>query len=148
MKIKVLILLIILASSCSNVRKKTFNNNGKIYYEEILAIKFMGTITTQPYAVMEKSFWSFPDEHVYLRIRNNDFIKEVKNLKDNSFDKFNEYNYAFIVKDDESVDTLYSDNTLKSWIYKKNKKEYYYYDEEGKIAENLRSTYSFFKDCW
>ncbi|MFD1604396.1 hypothetical protein ACFSJW_13385 [Flavobacterium artemisiae] len=147
MRIKTLIFLMLIICSCST-NNKTFNDNGKIYYKEVLAIKFMGTITTQPYAVIEKSFWAFTDEHVYLKIRNNGFINDVKDLKNNSFDKFNELNYAFIVRNKKSVDTLYSDNTLKSWIYKKNKKEYYYYDEEGKIAENLRNTYSFFNDCW
>lgn len=133
--------------SC-NSSKSTFVDDGKIEYEEILVIKFMGTITTQPYAVMEKSFWAFKEEHTFLKINNNDFIEDVKRIRNNYSAKFREYNYAFIVKNKKEIDTLYSDNSLKTWIFKKNNKEVYYYDEEGKIAENLRNTYSFFRECW
>lgn len=116
--------------------------------DEIEAIKFMGTITTQSRSVDEKAFWYFENEHVRLKIKNNRLIEEVKSLKKHNLDNFDEYNYAFIVKKGKSIDTLYSDKSLNTWILKKNKKEIYYYDEEGKIAENLRNIYSFFYDCW
>lgn len=149
MKKKIILSTFFVFLFCScNSSKSIFIDNGKIEYEEILVIKFMGTITTQPYAVMEKSFWAFKDEHTFLKIKNNDFIEDVKKLKNNNSEKFREYNYSFIVKNTKTIDTLYSDNTLKSWVLKKNNKEIYYYDEEGKIAENLRNIYSFFYDCW
>lgn len=116
--------------------------------DEVEVIKFMGTITTQSRSIDEKAFWYFKDEHAKLIIRNSGFIEDVKDVKNHKYDDFEEYNYAFIVKKGKSVDTLYSDNSLKTWILKKNKENIYYYDEEGKIAENLRNTYSFFRECW
>lgn len=133
-------------NSCKLTNKSVSKEKEEINQVEV--IKFMGSITTQPYSVDEKMFWSNQDEHAKLIIRNNDFINDVINLKNHSNEKFYEYNYAFLVKKGKTIDTLYSDYTLKSWILKKDKEEIYYYDENGEIAKNLRHTYSFFKDCW
>ncbi|MEX0998209.1 MAG: hypothetical protein WDZ45_14245 [Flavobacteriaceae bacterium] len=132
--------------SCNSYKSSIKNEKNTNW--EIKAIKFMGTITTQPYSVGEKSFWAFQDEHVVLKIRNNDFIENVKALKDNELHNFNEYNYAFIVRNEKQIDTFYSDYTLKNWILKKDNVESFFYDKDGKIAENLRFLYSFFSDCW
>jgi hypothetical protein len=112
--------------------------------ETILAIKFMGTITTQPFSINEKIFWANKDEHVVLKIRNNKFIDKVKKMDSHVSKEFKDYNYAFILK----KDTLYSDSTLKSWILKKGTENFYFYDKNGEIAESLRNTYSFFNSCW
>ncbi len=136
-----------LLSNCSTRQKyltiKEIESEG---YVEV--IKFMGTITTQPYSVDEKIFWNNRDEHAKLIIRNNDFIEDIKTLNDTTSKNFREYNYAFIVRKGKEIDTLYSDYTLKTWILKKDKKETYYFDEKGETAENLRHMYSFFNECW
>jgi uncharacterized protein YneR len=137
------ILLYFILSSCNS--KKIQNTN---FSDEIEVIKFMGTITTQSRSIDEKAFWYFKDEHVMLKIRNNRFIDDVKAISNHNVNNFDEYTYAFIVKKGISIDTLYSDKNLKTWILKKNKKEVYYFDQEGSIAEELRNTYSFFYDCW
>lgn len=108
----------------------------------------MGSITTQPYSINEKTFWNSKDEHATLLIKNNLFIEDVKNLKNHSSQNFKEYNYAFIMRQGKRTDTLYSDSTLQSWILKENNTTSYFYDEEGIIAEKLRASYSFFYDCW
>lgn len=136
-----------LISNCSTKHKcLTTNEIENEDYVEV--IKFMGTITTQPYSVDEKIFWTNRDEHAKLIIRNNDFIDDIKVLKDTTSKKFRDYNYAFIVKQGNVTDTLYSDYTLKTWVLKKGKKNIYFYDEKGETAENLRHMYSFFNDCW
>ncbi len=108
----------------------------------------MGSIRTQPYSVDEKIFWSYQDEHAKLSISSSGFINDIKTINDTTSTYFEDYNYAFLVKKGSKIDTLYSDNTLKTWILKKGKKKIYFYDKDGKTAENLRHTYSFFKDCW
>ncbi|MCF6133544.1 hypothetical protein [Flavobacterium wongokense] len=112
-------------------------------------IKFMGTITTFSTDIGEDTFWNFPDEHAKLTINDDGFIEDIKSLKSKDESHFLEYTYAFIVHKKNETDTLYSDSTLKTWILKKsNGKKEYFYDEEGITAENLRHSYSFFKDCW
>lgn len=115
---------------------------------KVEVIKFMGTITTQPYTVDEKIFWNNRDEHAKLSIRNNDFIDDVKSLKNHSYEYFHEINYAFIIVNRNQIDTIYSDDTLKSWFLKEGNQEIYFYDDKGEIAKNLRLSYSFFYDCW
>jgi hypothetical protein len=145
---KIYLSIIIICLLSCNSKKNTFKNYGRIDYESVLVIKFMGTLTTHCRSVDEKTFWYDKDEHSFMKIRNNNFIDDIKKIKNNSIDNFREYSYAFIVDNGIETDTLYSDNTLKSWILKKNKKEMYFYDEEGIIAEGLRNTYSFFYECW
>lgn len=131
----------LLLISCKSISHK---KNATKYNVE--AIKFMGTITTQSTTVSEKNFWGYKEEHVKLNIKNNYIFDAVKKLTDNSKENFNGINYAFI--SETYKDTLYSDSTLKSWILKNKEKTIYYYDEDGVIAEKLRSYYSFFYDCW
>lgn len=139
-----IISFIFLISCSSNLRQK--QTKDELNY--IQAIKYMGTITTQPYSIGEEMFWRNTDEHVKLIIRNNEFIEDVKAIKDTTSKYFGEYNYAFIVIKGNKIDTLYSDYTLKTWIIKRKDKEEYIYDEKGEIAKNLRNRYSFFNDCW
>ena len=133
---------------CIMTSCKVNNKSSSREVENVSVIKFMGSITTQPTSVSEKVFWTLEDEHVKLNIKNIGFIKDVKEIQNHSSEHFEDYNYAFIVKNHNVIDTLYSDYTLKSWILKKNNKLTYYYDDKGKVAENLRHTYSFFRDCW
>jgi len=143
---KTTILFLILFAYCScKTENKIINSNDK---DGIEAIKFMGSLTTQPYSIGEKTFWNSTDEHAKLFIRNNNFLANVKNLTNHSRQNFKEYNYAFIIKKNKKADTLYSDSSLKSWVLKNRNKMSYYYDEEGIIAESLRGSYSFFYDCW
>ncbi|WP_370031913.1 hypothetical protein [Flavobacterium sp. 28YEA47A] len=143
MKIKIIsILSVFCFFGCKTRNNITIQNN------PIEAIKFMGSITTQPYSINEKTFWNSKDEHAKLLIKNNVFIEDVKNLKNHSSQNFKEYNYAFIMRHGKSTDTLYSDSSLQSWILKENNTTSYFYDEEGIIAEKLRASYSFFYDCW
>ena len=138
--------IIILIFFCS-CRTSVFEQNN-IDDKSIYAVKFMGSITTQPYPINEKTFWNNTDEHAKLVIRNNDFIKDVVSMKDSTSTYFLDYNYAFITKNGKTIDTIYSDSTLKSWILIKDKKKIYFYDEKGEIAKNLRLLYSFFNECW
>lgn len=116
--------------------------------DEVEIIKFMGTTTTQSRSIDEKAFWFFKDEHAILKISNSGFIDDVKMIKNNKADDFEEYRYAFIVRKEQKIDTLYSDYKLRTWILKNNGDKKYFYDEKGNIAENLRNNYSFFYDCW
>lgn len=138
--------IIFIVSSISSC--KINNSISSHEVENVIVIKFMGTITTQPTSISEKVFWTLEDEHAKLIIKNIGFINDVKEIQNHSSEHFEDYNYAFIIKNHKAIDTLYSDYTLKSWILKKNNKLTYYYDEKGKVAENLRHTYSFFRDCW
>ncbi|KUJ59191.1 hypothetical protein AR687_24345 [Flavobacteriaceae bacterium CRH] len=131
-------------TSCGN--KKAITNSST--NDEVEVIKFMGTTTTQSRSIDEKAFWFFKDEHAILKISNSGFIEDVKMIKNNNADDFEEYHYAFIVRKERKVDTLYSDYKLRTWILKKNGEKKYFYDEKGNIAENLRNRYSFFNDCW
>lgn len=115
---------------------------------EVEVMKFMGTTTTQSRSIDEKAFWFFKAEHARLKIENIGFIEDVKMITNDRADDFEEYHYAFIVKRGTKIDTLYSDNKLTTWILKDNRKKKYFYDENGKIAQNLRNRYSFFYDCW
>lgn len=136
--------ILFILCSC-RTKEKLFIHTG---IQEVNVIKFMGSISTQPYSVSEKNFWNNKDEHAKLIIRNNDFIKDVMSLKDSTSTYFLDYNYAFITKNGKTIDTIYSDSTLKSWILIKDKKKIYFYDEKGEIAKNLRLLYSFFNECW
>jgi len=146
---KILIYVIIFCCltfiSCKT-EKGNISSNDKDYNVEV--IKFMGSIRSQPYSINEKIFWSYPDEHAKILIKNIGFINDVKSIKDTTSTNFEDYNYAFLVKNGRQVDTLYSDSSLKTWILKKGKKNIYFYDKKGETAENLRHTYSFFKNCW
>jgi hypothetical protein len=139
---------LLVATSCKTNKNIISTDGNEREIDEVEVIKFMGTVYDYPRGVDEKIFWDFKEEHAKLFIGNSGFIQDVKNLRSNKSDRFREYNYAFIVKKGKEIDTLYSDNTLQTWLLKKNKKQIYFYDEEGKIAENLIHIYSFFKDCW
>ncbi|TGD57856.1 hypothetical protein [Flavobacterium humi] len=142
-----IILILTLVYSCST--KKTFQNDDEIGQNSITAIKFMGTVTTHPSSTNEKSFWAFKDEHVILKIRNYNILDEVKSLKNKGNDMMMDVNYSFLIKQNNKItDTLYSDSSLKSWVLKKGKTYTMFSDDEGKIAQNLRQSYSFFNDCW
>lgn len=142
-----LYLFAFLVVSCSSNQGQSLTTS-KIRESKVEVIKFMGTITSQPYTVDEKVFWEFIDEHAKLNIRNNDFISDVKALKNHSSEYFREINYAFIIVNGKQIDTIYSDDTLKSWFLKVENQKIYYYDDKGEIAKNLRLLYSFFYDCW
>lgn len=116
--------------------------------DEVEVIKFMGTTTTQSRSIDEKAFWFFNEEHAKLKIKNSGFVDEVKMIRNNKADDFEEYHYAFIVTKGKVTDTLYSDSKLKTWILNKKGEKTYFYDEKGNIAESLRNKYSFFYDCW
>lgn len=116
---------------------------------DVEVIKFMGTVRSYSVDIYDKTFWLYPDEHARLTIQNGKgLVEEIKSLKDHRGEFFKNYNYAFLSKNGRSIDTLYSDYSLKTWVLKKNKKATYFYDEKGEIAKNLRSSYSFFKECW
>jgi hypothetical protein len=137
------ILIVFLMVSC---KPKYFIESNK--ENEVTVIKFMGSITTYSKSIGETEFWLLKNEHAKLIIENTGFIDDLMKITNHSRDDFKEYKYAFIVKNRKQVDTLYSDYSLKSWILKKNKKETYFFDKSGEIAENLRHSYSFFYDCW
>jgi hypothetical protein len=139
----IIIILTFFCSCRTNVLEKNYIDDKSIH-----AVKFMSSITTQPYPINEITYWNNTDEHAKLIIRNNDFIKDVMSLKDSTSTYFLDYNYAFITKNGKTIDTIYSDTTLKSWILIKDKKKVYFYDEKGEIAKNLRLLYSFFNECW
>jgi hypothetical protein len=130
--------------SCGTNKNSLISTN----IDEVEVIKFMGTTTTQSRSIDEKAFWFFNDEHVKLKIKNSGFVDEVKMIRNNKADDFEEYHYAFIVTKGKVTDTLYSDSKLKTWILNKKGEKTYFYDEKGNIAESLRNKYSFFYDCW
>lgn len=138
--------LFLIFLSCDSNKKIVENN--LFFQNEVVAIKYMGTITTYPHEFTEKTFWHFYDEHVVLKIRNNDFIEDVKRLPTDDGSTFYFLNYAFIYKKENTIDTIYSDYYLKTWKIKDGSEIKYHYDSEGIIAENLRYLYSFFSDCW
>lgn len=152
MKKKLLINLVlflgIFFSSCKTGVSTNSSNLKQDELDNVEVIKFMGTLGTQPYSVNEKMFWSNKEEHAKLFINNKGFINDVRAIKDTTSTNFEDYKYAFIVKQGKVTDTLYSDYTLKTWILKKGKKNIYFYDEKGETAENLRHMYSFFNECW
>jgi hypothetical protein len=126
----------------------SFNNKLINQSNGITVIKFMGTVTTHPYSTDEKMFWSSKDEHVTLKIRNNDFTEEIKLLENKGSDMILDVKYCFLVKKGKTLDTIYSDESLKSWVFKRKGKYTLFYDGDGKIAKGLRNRYSFFYDCW
>ena len=135
MKEKVLICYILFGclffNSCGTKRDNnsfSFNENR---VNEVEAIKFMNTVNEYPIAIYEKTFWQYREEHAKLLIKNSGFIDDIKSIKDTTSIYFKDYNYAFIVRKDKEIDTLYSDYTLKSWILKKGNKNIYFYDEKG-----------------
>lgn len=125
---------------------------------EIKVIKFMYS-KEYLFDYGEKMFWDNPEEHAFMNLDmkwgdKND-PEKILNIKDKVLElnisdskTFKNYNYCFLVPNKNSIDTLYTDFSLKSWLYKKNGKKTYYYDESGYIAYGLRGNYSFFKDCW
>lgn len=117
-----------------------------VFSKEIKVIKFMASISDYPRSISEKDFWGHPEEHAFIIIFNNDFLKSVKELTNENCSNFEEYNYAFI----QNNDTIYSDFSLKTWIIKREgiEKEICLYDNQGVIAEELRTRYSFFNECW
>ncbi|WP_330747028.1 hypothetical protein [Chryseobacterium sp. CP-77] len=89
-------------------------------------------------------FWNQTDEHMFLFMNKVAFLSEIETYKELPKSTLQEYIFAFITS---KKDTLYSDYNLKSWILIRNKREKYYYDEQGKTAEFLKSTYPFFREC-
>ncbi len=147
MRFKILIIIFFTLSAC----KPTIKNDNPIVAESqygVEVIKFMGSITTFPHSIGEREFWENSQEHADLKIINDDFISNVLKLSDKSIDGFREYKYAFLVKTENSTDTLYCDPDLERWILKRSGSYSYYYDKEGVIAQRLRLSYSFFYDCW
>ncbi len=142
-----IIILILSINSCSSIKKNDLKKKMK-FDDEVEVIKFMGTITTQSRSIDEKAFWYFKKEHARLLISDSGFIDYVKTIKNNNFEYFDEYKYAFIVKKGKAIDTLYSDKTLKTWLLKKRNEKIYFYDENNIIGDNLRNSFSFFYDCW
>lgn len=141
----ILLLTLCILMSCktnSKINKENFDN-------EIVSIKFMASVNDYPRSILKRDFWNHKEEHAILKVYNNDFLNSVMRLENNDCSNFEEFKYAFIQKNKSTVDTIYSDYTLKTWIVKKEgKEEVCFYDEDGKIAEDLRNRYSFFKDCW
>lgn len=146
--IKFVLFFVLFISSCKTGVNTNSSNLKQDNIDKVEVIKFMGTLGTQPYSVNEKMFWSKKEEHAMLFINDKGFINDVRAIKDTTSTNFEDYKYAFIVKQGKVTDTLYSDYTLKTWILKKDKKKIYFYDEKGETAENLRHMFSFFSDCW
>lgn len=123
----------------------------KMSSNTIEVVKFM-YLDNYPMAIDTKSFWKFPNEHArfILPLGRKTFLDEVKTLQRNNCDSLTFINYAFVIKKKSTLnDTVYADFTLKTWIFKENKKSVNcYYDEKGTYSEFLRENYPFFKDCW
>lgn len=118
--------------------------------KKLMAIKFMGTITTYPVAVNERIFWSHPEEHVVYSIgASDDIISRVNELPESDGESFSILKYAFLVKNGKGTrDTIYADYNLKTWKFSKNGNYTYRYDNTGYMVSDLSSRYSFFRPCW
>lgn len=150
MKKNLLICLLILFNGCS----VTNNKNNKI--NEITIIKFM-YLDDYTRAISPKSFWKFPKEHAkfILPYNENNFLDEIKStIKKNDCNSFGNLCYAFIIRKNDNnnnnnrSDTIYSDISLKTWVFKANNTVECYYDEKGFYSKFLRENYPFFNDCW
>lgn len=116
----------------------------------ITVIKFM-YLHDYPMAISMKSFWDYPEElaQFKLPLGKETILDEIQVLPIKDCNKFDFYNYAFIVNQKEKKsDTIYADTSLKTWVFKRNGKTECRYDEKGLYAEFLRQNYPFFKDCW
>ncbi|MGU3377660.1 hypothetical protein [Chryseobacterium sp. M5A1_1a] len=136
------VLLPIIMSCFSN--QKTKENKSRA----IKVIKFMNTVNEYPFDYGEKMFWDNPEEHAVIYDTHFNIMDEVASFNSSDSKKFKNYKYCFIIPSSLKNDTLYSDFTLKAWIIKKNGTKEYYYDNTGKLANNLKGIYSFFYDCW
>ncbi|MGU3377655.1 hypothetical protein [Chryseobacterium sp. M5A1_1a] len=135
-KIFLCLLLLMLTFSCKP-KNNIITNSSKIK-----VIKFMG-VDMYSTEIDKKKFWIYEDEHMFLFMKKAGFLSEIERYKELENSSLKEYAYAFVTP----RDTLYSDYSLKSWILIRNKKERYYYDEQGKTSEFLRKVYPFFRDC-
>ncbi|WPO89323.1 hypothetical protein [Chryseobacterium sp. HR92] len=118
-------------------------NTDSDFSKPIKIVRFMG-VDDYSSNINPQIFWSQNDEHMFLFMNKAAFLSEIETYKEMPESTLQEYIYAFITS---KKDTLYSDYNLKSWILIRNKREKYYYDEQGKTAEFLKSTYPFFREC-
>lgn len=129
------IILLLSIFSCST-KKNTENAM------PIKIVRFMG-IDHYSINVNPQIFWKFNEEHMFLYMNKAGFLADVEKGQELDKNNVNEYTYAFII----SKDTLYSDSSLKSWVVIRNKKQKYYYEKTGRVANFLKETYPFFRDC-
>ena len=135
-----MILIIIFSFSKKNFDKEK-NNSTKV-------IKFMNTVNAYPFDYGEKMFWDNPEEHAIIYENQFEILKQVTRLKKTDSKVFKNYKYCFIIPSKIQNDTVYSDFTLRAWIIKKKGIKTYHYDDTGKLANDLRSVFSFFNNCW
>lgn len=122
---------------CSCITK-----NSSEHIKPTKIVKFMG-VDMYSTDIDKQMFWSYPEEHMFMYMNKAGFLNDIESYKKEKGSSLKEYIYAFITP----TDTLYSDYSLQSWILIRNKKENYYYDEEGKTMRFLKRTYPFFRDC-
>ena len=138
--------ILILILSCKSIENLKQDNSVEV-------IKFMGTFYDYPRDVDVKIFWEFPEEHAKLVIpKSFNLPEKFSNLaKMNENNSFEFLTYAFIYKNGNVKDTIYADQTLKTFmkINVKNGQpiESFYYDN-NEFSYFLKIKYSFFKECW
>lgn len=116
---------------------------------KIEVVKFMYN-STYAIPITKPRFWIATEEHARMDIMTNDpdgFSQRIQKLgKSKPSDWF--LKYAFLLKKNGKIDTIYSDIELRTWTIIKNGKSNYYYDKDGSLAEDLGHSYGFFKSCW
>lgn len=136
---KKIIPLLILLFIFSCITKNNINHDS---IKSLKIIKFMG-VDMYSSGISKRVFWTYDEEHMLMYMKKGGFLSDIETYQEEKKSSVKEYIYAFITP----TDTLYSDYSLQSWILIRNKKEKYYYDNEGKTKKFLKSTYPFFRDC-
>ncbi|MGU3377663.1 hypothetical protein [Chryseobacterium sp. M5A1_1a] len=130
-------IILFLLFSCNAI-----TNKDKKQTESVKIIRFMG-IGSYSTGIYKKIFWTYDEEHMFMYMRKGEFLSDIEKYKETNPNNFKEYAFAFI----KAKDTIYADESLKYWLLIRNKKERYYYDEEGETSEFLKKVYPFFRDC-
>ncbi|WP_299117189.1 hypothetical protein [uncultured Winogradskyella sp.] len=145
-KIITLILVSIIFNSCQDSNKLKEID----LVENIEVIKFMDM---QTYSVPpnEETFWEFGDlEFAKIKLNHNPnhFYEEVSSFKKIENGLSESFDYAFLLKRNQSTDTIYASLVTNQWTIKKNGEFLYFFDEDGQLKEGLILYSTFFNDCW
>lgn len=135
-------LIILLAVGCGIASKR----KNDAYDVEV--IKYVeSSSSTQSFDISERSFWNWPDLHAKFSMRSN-LVQEVQALPIDDNPGLFEFKYAFIFQTASQRDTMYSDRSLKHWLFINKMDRVYRIDKEGEIASSLGHNSSFFSTCW
>ena len=144
-----IVIMFLLFTTISMLQKENEQNKSDI---GIFVHRFFET-HTYPYSIDESRFWDEKDKELAtIKLDESgdlDILKrDVLNMKRIEEGLSENFEYAFLIRKENTTDTIYADFILNLWTIKKKGEFIYYKDEKGKVKEVFQNYSLFFSECW